>query len=270
MISSRCFPALLAVLAGCGRGEASPTSPRAADLLVSVRADKVEGPDSIGPGWTHVRVEEDGKGHILVLFRLSGSAPDLGAFLTALDTAAATPRGATALGGPEVGDTGEVVLQLTPGRYLFGCVRRAQNGHRHASLGETKVLLVTGGPVAAGRTSPPASTGELKLVDFAYLGPDTLPAGAHMLRVENAGTQDHQLRLARLRTGASVQDWMKAPNPNLVAPAVAGVARMGPGAVAYLPVELSVGTYVAYCLVTDPASGREHIQMGMLRTIQVR
>jgi hypothetical protein len=91
-----------------------------------------------------------------------------------------------------------------------------------------------------------------------------------MLRVENAGTQDHQLRLARLRSGASLQDWMKAPNPGLLAQAVAGVARMGPGAVAYLPVELSAGSYVAYCLVTDPASGREHVLMGMLRAIHVR
>jgi hypothetical protein len=63
---------------------------------------------------------------------------------------------------------------------------------------------------------------------------------------------------------------MHAPDPSAVATPVAGVARMGPGAVTYLPVELSAGSYVAYCLVTDPASGREHVEMGMFRAIQVR
>jgi uncharacterized cupredoxin-like copper-binding protein len=50
---------------------------------------------------------------------------------------------------------------------------------------------------------------------------------------------------------------------------VAGVARLGPGAVAYLPVELPPGTYVLYCLTPDAASGRPHIQLGMFRAIEV-
>ena len=129
------------------------------------------------------------------------------------------------------------------------------------------MLLVTNKPVPAGRASPPTSTQEWRLVDFAYVAPDTLPAGIHMLRVENGGRQDHQLRLARLRTGASIRDWMNEPGSGQ---AVAGVARMGPGAVAFLPVALAAGSYVAYCLVTDPASGREHALMGMFKAIQVR
>ena len=107
------------------------------------------------------------------------------------------------------------------------------------------------------------------MVEYAYVGPDRWRAGSHMLRIENSGRQDHQLRLARLRPGASIRDWMSAADPGTVAAPVAGVARMGPGAVAYLPVELAAGSYVAYCLVTDPASGRQHVAMGMLRAIQL-
>ena len=62
---------------------------------------------------------------------------------------------------------------------------------------------------------------------------------------------------------------MIAEDPGEIGTAVAGVARMGSGAVANLPVELRAGIYVAYCLITDPASGREPVEMGMLRAIQV-
>ena len=64
-----------------------------------------------------------------------------------------------------------------------------------------------------------------------------------MLRVENRGRQDHQVRLARLAAGSTLETWLKAADPGTHAAPVAGVARLGPGAVAYLPVELPRGTY---------------------------
>jgi hypothetical protein len=240
------------------------------DLLVMVRGGAVTAPDSISAGWTRMRVEEDGAGHILVVFRLpeASTDADVGTFLAALDTARTTPQAALAVGGPEVGDTGEVVVQLTAGRYVLGCVRRGADGHRHASTGEAKFLMVTA-PLTSGREIPPAATQEVGMVDFAYVGPDRWPAGSHVLRVENRGRQEHQLRLARLHPRSSLQDWLESEDPDDHATAVAGVARLGPGAVAYLPVELPAGTYLAYCLIPDPASGSPHVEMGMLRVIHV-
>lgn len=262
---------LVGALAAYGLPETTPDRTPAADLVVSIRTGTITAPDTVPAGWARVRVEEDGAGHILVIFRLPGAATDadLAGFLTALDTARATPSPALALGGPEIGDTGEVVVQFTPGRYVLGCVRRGRGGHRHANTGEAKFLVVTNAPVTAGRRSPPAATRELRLVDFAYVGPERWPAGSQMLRVENGGPQDHQLRLARLRAGSSLQDWLNADDPADIGTPVTGVSRMGPGAVTYLPVELTAGAYVAYCLITDPASGREHVEMGMLRAIHV-
>jgi len=253
------------------RPEAAHVTRPVPDLLVSVRAGAVAAPVSVGAGWSRVRVEEDGKGHILVVFRLPETAmdADVAAFLAALDTARATPLPAVALGGPEVGDTGEVVIQLTAGRYVLGCVVRGRDGHRHASAGEAKVLVVTESPLASGREVPPLATQHVRMVDFAYVGPERWPAGSHMLRVENGGRQEHQLRLVRLHPGASLQDWLNADDPNEVGTAVAGVARLGPGAVPYLPIELQAGAYVACCLIPDPASGRPHVELGMLRAIKV-
>lgn len=263
--------ALPGAVCACRPGQSAHVADPVTDVAVSIEQGAVVAPDSVAAGWARVRVEEDGAGHILVFFRLAESATDadLAAFLAALDTASATPRAAIALGGPEVGDVGEVVLQLTPGRYVLGCVSRDSAGHRHASTGEAKLLIVTDGPVTADRMRPPAATQEMRMVDFAYVGPERWPAGTHMLRVENAGRQDHQFRLARLRPGSSIQDWMNAEDPSDIGPAIAGVARMGPGAVAYLPVELPAGGYVAYCLISDPSSGRQHVEMGMFRAIQV-
>lgn len=90
-----------------------------------------------------------------------------------------------------------------------------------------------------------------------------------MLRVSNQGRQDHQLRLVRLHAGATLNDFMSAADPDSISTAIAGVSRIGPGAMAYLPVRLPAGSYIAYCLISDPASHKLHVELGMLRLIQV-
>ena len=256
----------LGATTACDRQDAAPVAAPGPDLLVSVRHGAVSAPDSVAAGWLKLRVEEDGTGHILVVFRLPESMTDgdVAAFLAALDTARATPPPALALGGPEIGDTGDVVIQFTRGRYLLGCVTRGRDGHRHASTGEARAIRVTEGANAA-----PRPTGEVPMVDFADVIPERWTAGSHLLRVQNRGRQDHQLRLVRLRAGSTVMTWMNAERPNQHAVPVAGLARMGPGAVAYLPVELIPGRYILFCLVADPATGRPHVEMGMLRSIEI-
>jgi hypothetical protein len=105
--------------------------------------------------------------------------------------------------------------------------------------------------------------------DFAYVGADRWTAGSHLLRVENRGRQDHQLRIARLREGSSVRDWHDAPEPRDYAIDVAGVARLGSRRIVYLPADLPRGDYVMYCLVADETSGVPHIELGMFRAIHV-
>ena len=156
------------------------------------------------------------------------------------------------------------MIQFTRGRYLLGCVTRRRDGHRHGSTGEARTIRVSEGASAA-----PRATMEVPMTEFAYPVPERWMAGSHMLRVENRGRQDHQLRLVRLRAGSTVTTWMNADRPNQHAVPVAGVARMGPGVVAYLPVHLIPGGYILFCLVADPATGRPHVEMGMLRSIEI-
>ena len=172
---------LLSAMQACAPADTTPLSRAAADLRIVVRSGAVTAPDAVIGGWTRVRVEEDGAGHILVIFRLPGAATsgDVRLFLAALDTAKATPAPAVALGGPEIGETGEIVIRLTYGRYVLGCVTRGKDGHRHANVGEMKVLTVTHPGAVSGREDvAPRATQDVQMVDFAYAGPERWPSGS--------------------------------------------------------------------------------------------
>lgn len=277
---------VLGTLAGCSEAPRTETTTKSVDsanstsstesagphVLVSVRAGTIVAPDSVSPGWRRVRVDELEGEHIVVVFRMptATTAATVPAFIAALDTMPATPRPAVAIGGPEVGAHGDVIVHLTPGVYVLACVRRGADGHRHAHAGEAK-LLVVASPTAADTmfAAPPASTQTVNMVDFAYIGPDQWTRGAQVLKIENTGKQDHQLRLVKLREGATVSSWMQADDPDTVATAVVGMARVGAGQTAYLPVDLAPGAYIAYCLVADGTTKRPHVDLGMLRAITV-
>jgi hypothetical protein len=268
--SARAVVALL-LLAGCVEKQPAPAATDSVDLRVSVGRGWIDAPDTLKPGWTRMRVSEDGAGHIVVLFRLPPAATDadVASFLAALDTASMTPAPGVAMGGPEIGDIGDVIVNFAPGRYVFGCVSRLDDRHRHVSNRESKSVLVQQGTPDSAHAAAPRETQRLSMADFAYTGPEKWAAGEQLIRVDNAGHQDHQLRLMRLKDGTSVADWMNAENPGSLGADIAGVARMGPGEVAYLPVSLTPGTYVAYCLVTDPKTRKAHVELGMVRSIQV-
>ncbi|MES3033492.1 MAG: hypothetical protein V4813_05795 [Gemmatimonadota bacterium] len=262
---------MLILAAACTRVEpVADTKP--GELLVTVRHGAITAPDSAAPGWIRLRVEEAEDKHIVVAFRLpvGTSDADVRAFVAALDATPATPSPAVALGGPEVGASGEVMIRVEAGVYVLACVRRGDDDKRHAGKGESKVVHVRAA-VAADSVTPAAPSGaqDVRLVDFAYVGPDHWPSDTRWLRIENTGKQDHQVRLARLRAGTSVQQWLSADDPDTVATTFTGVARLGAGQTVFLPVELTPGTYVMYCLVSDPVTRRAHVEMGMLRMITV-
>lgn len=256
-----------AIAGACARADVRGRPSSALDVVV--RTGSIVAPDTITAGWSRFRVTEDGDGHIVVLFRLSDSARAIGmpAVIAALDSAPATPAFLAAMGGPEVGDSGEVTIQLSPGDYLLACVTRGADGHRHLAAHETRPVTV-GVPGNDSPRSPPRATVDVDMRDFAYVGADTWPAGRQTLHVRNEGAQDHQLRIVRLNDGATLGSWVAGEGKD--GRAIAGVARLAAGRSAFLMVDLPPGTYVLSCLVTDPASGRMHVELGMLREVHVR
>ena len=264
--------------AACGpdapddRAGTADTAPRIGSLLAVVRPGSIEAPDSAAAGWTRLRLVSPERGHNLIVMRLDSTDPAAIARLrAALDTARGTPAGALALGGPEgpprPGDTSEVIVRLTPGRHALACLMRNATGHRHAGEGEWRDLVVTGDPVPA---REPEATVTVTMIDFAFGGPAEWQAGPHLVRAVNDGAQDHLFILHRLNDGVTLRQWIDAEKPGQLSQRVGGLARTGPGQAAYFPAALSPGTYVLVCLIPDAASGRAHVELGMLREIRVR
>ena len=253
-----------ALITGCGTSEPPPAGP--ADVAISVSSGSLEAPDTVQAGWVRLNVREAGTGHIVVVFRVPGTATpaELATFRAALDTARMTPAPVRALGGPEVGDTGAVVLNLAPGRYLLACLGRGPEGHRHANSGEAAVVEAVAG--SAPREAP-AATQKVTMADFAYGAAANWQAGAHLVHVQNTGRQDHHLRIDRLPAGADVGRWLASEGK--IGQPVAGVARTSPGESVYLPVHLPPGSYVLYCLIPEAVSGEPHAMKGMFRALIV-
>jgi hypothetical protein len=251
-------------MAACGGSEPPPSG--AATVAVSVSSGSLHAPDTIEAGWVRLRVQEQGKGHILVVFRVPDTATpaELTSFRAALDTARMTPPPARALGGPEIGDTGAVVLNLARGRYLLACLGRGPEGHRHANSGEAAVVEVV---AASNPREAPVPTRKVTMADFAYGADATWPTGDHLVHVENTGRQDHHLRIDRLPAGGDLGQWLASEGE--IGEPVAGVARTSPGEAVYLPVRLPAGSYVLYCLIPDAVSGEPHAIKGMFRALTV-
>ncbi|HSE28768.1 MAG TPA: hypothetical protein VLA95_11115 [Gemmatimonadales bacterium] len=260
----RLAAALAAALAvGCRPSGGAP------QLLVVATGGGFDAPATVEAGWHRLRFHQlaGGKGRNLVLFAVP-DALDLEAFARALDTALTTPAPATARGGSESpvspADTTSLVLFLAPGRYVWASMTRAANGRRYVTNGVRREFRVTADSNGA---DAPRPTATLSLVDFAFVGADTLDEGAHRIRVTNDGRQDHVLVLHRLGEGVSFAEWLSedgAPSTRM-----GGVSRLGPDQEVFLDVTLTPGRYAAVCLIPDPASGRPHTELGMVREIVV-
>ena len=140
------------------------------------------------------------------------------------------------------------------------------------------------GLIVAGCTEPdaakppagppaPVADAELKLVDYGFDFQPALTAGRHVVRVENAAQQPHEVFIARLEPGRSAPellDWiMKQQGPPPAVP-MGGTTVLAPGVVNYLTLDLAPGRYALYCFVPDARDGKEHVAHGMIREIEVR
>lgn len=276
MIRARSLLLGAVACAACGReapeGSADAAAPRIGALVAVVGRGAIEAPDTIAAGWTRIRLAALERGHNLIVMRIDSSDPAaIERLRAALDTARATPAGALSLGGPEgprrLGDTSEVIVRLRPGRHALVCLMRNRDGHRHTSEGEWRELLVTADSVPGG---DPVATVTVTMLDFAFAGSAEWAPGDHLVRASNDGAQDHLFILHRLNDGVTLKQWLDAEKPGQLSQAVGGLARTGPGQVAYFPATLTPGTHVLICLIPDPASGRPHVELGMLREIRVQ
>lgn len=110
--------------------------------------------------------------------------------------------------------------------------------------------------------------------EFAYEGPDTLPAGKATIEMDNQGKQPHELVIGELLDGKTIDDVNAvlskgAPGKPPKWFKIAGGTGAKPGDVGKLDTDLKAGNYVFICLVPDKASKKPHAVLGMVKGLTV-
>lgn len=227
-----------------------------------------EGPAQLNPGWHYITFRNEGNEHHHLQFMRLNEGVTLDEFFAALRSEGeAAMRFVTATGGVghiPPGTSAEVLVDFTqPGTYVELCFIPNAEGVPHLALGMIGVVQVVGEPTA---TPEPTADIEVRMFDFNYSIPATITSGLHTWKIVNDGPQLHEMTVLKLNEGASVDDFMAAMagGPGaLPGEAIGGAQGLNTGYASYIDYDLEAGTYVAYCMVSDPASGRPHLVLGM-------
>lgn len=194
-------------------GQTDTTS--AAPNVVSLTAAEYSfrAPDSIPAGWTTFRLANHGEeihyGHIVRL-EPGKSVQDLvDAYAEAIRNSGPRPTWVTRFGGPGVtgpSDTSSVTQYLEPGSYVWICPIEDSGGTPHFSKGEVQPFVVRAADPDAADQAPPEASMVIRLIDHTFAFEAPVSAGRHTIRVENAGTEPHDLALLKLAPGKTVED----------------------------------------------------------------
>lgn len=232
------------------------------------------GPDTLRPGLTNVTLTNNGSAvHHVILARLAEgkTMADVREFMEANPTG--EPDWITWQGGVgaiAAGGTSSAMSDLPAGHYIAFCfIAEPPDNVPHVMKGMTAEFVVAGEPVGA---PEPEVTGTITMQDFAFEVPE-LTAGTHTFRIHNAGTQTHEIFVARLNDGVTAEQFMAAMESDPGAPPQ-GTPMGGNGAVSsglsnYLTLNLEPGRYIFLCFVPDPADGVPHVMKGMVREVVI-
>jgi hypothetical protein len=134
------------------------------------------------------------------------------------------------------------------------------------------------------------------VADYAFVGPESLPAGPTRIRIDNESQAAVQVQLIRLTAGQTVADFSAASQANpesqpgwiavwfghyvafatpdtplLLPPGeqIAGLANTAPGQAGFLTGDLEPGNYAVICRPAGPGGDESDSVMGMMRGFRV-
>lgn len=124
--------------------------------------------------------------------------------------------------------------------------------------------------------TPPARQVAIIGQDYAFQAPATLPAGPATITFENHGAVAHELSIARLRPGITMDSALAGvragATPDSFIDGTVGilVARPGHPSLGALHVDLAAGrTYALVCQFQDAPDQPPHMAKGMIGSIRV-
>ncbi|HLT97093.1 MAG TPA: hypothetical protein VK070_09940 [Acidimicrobiia bacterium] len=177
-------------------------------------------------------------------------------------------EGGTGLVAPHQESQVDAVVDLTAGTYVVVCFVPGPDGAPHLAHGMLRPLEVTEGTPSA---APPEATHQVDLLDYALVLPDELPGDALLEVTNKASMEPHEMIVAPLPEGVSVDDVLASieagePRPSA---AVGGMQAIMPGETQHLQLDLEPGEYVVWCEIPSP-DGASHAQKGMIRSVTVQ
>ncbi len=168
------------------------------------------------------------------------------------------------------GTSGAGYADLTPGTYVVLCFIPGEEGESHLMDGMIAELTVVSGHTVAAPQDP---VGEISLVDFGFGLPEGGLTEAGTYRVTNDGKQTHEMAIMRLDDGAALGDvaaylqgGFKGASPVTFTGGAGGIEV---GKQSYVDLDLEPGTYLAMCFLPDKATGKRHVELGMLTQLTV-
>jgi len=243
-------------------------------------------PTRIPAGLTTFRLRNEGPDlHHIYLVKLAPgkTMADVFTYMQQPSDAPSFPSWATPVGGPNTprpgGGESNATLDLEAGEYAMLCVIPAKDGMPHVMKGMAKAITVTPAArptrPASGHPDTPAPKADVTMTlrdyDFALDRP--LRAGKQLVAVRNGAAQPHEVFIARLAPGKTVQDllkWIEKPDGPPPGEPMGGTTDIGTGGTNYIGLDLAQGEYGLICFSFDRKDGRPHFMHGMIKQLTVK
>lgn len=252
------------------QGNALPT------LMITIDDNGVTAPAEAPAGFVQVITKnalsagsgeqgECGSGVDLVRLAAGASKETL---IAALQNGPLDPAIGTALGGgcAKPGGETQTIYQLEAGSYV------ALTSSETAIYG---AVIHVKDPIQ--QATAPQPEIKAQFVDFSFVLPDEIKAGAHLWQISNDGKQWHEMSIVRLREGVTIDDLIHSlmsneppagppPGQELV-----NWQFASPGATAWSTIDLPAGEYYVLCFLPDMSSNPPlpHAGKGMVRPLKV-
>jgi hypothetical protein len=252
-------------------------APAANVVTVTAKEYSFDAPAEIPAGLTTIRLVTEGKElHHATLVKLE-DGKTFDDFKQAIQKQGPPPAWMVMTGGPNPprpGGVSEETQMLEPGNYVIVCFVPSPDGMPHVAKGMMRPLTVvpsTAHNVSTAATPVPDIT--MKLVDYGFEPSKPLTAGKHLIKIENDGSQDHELVLVRLAPGKTAQDvaaWVEKMDGPPPGEPLGGIASIHPGGYGFITADLTPGDYGLLCFVPDAKDGKPHVMHGMVKQFSVK
>jgi hypothetical protein len=268
-----------AVAFGLGPTACSDEPPEVAhvELVASESADDpssyaFEMPAVVDAGWTEITLTNaDDEEHHAQLLRLNEDT-SFEEFIEAVASggpeagfALATLAGGTSLVAPDNASQANAIVDLQPGTYAVICLVPGPDETPHVAHGMSRELVVT----ESNGSAPPSADVDVQLLDYGF-DVDGEVDGDSTLAVQNAATEPHEMVIARLADGATIDDVVEAVRNGTPPPMtpLGGLQAIVPGTSTRLQLHLQPGRYAAICFVPSQ-DGTPHLDKGMIEEITI-